>query len=99
MVEMEVFTMTHPDQAVVTDRREMAITRLKKKRDFLTHVVAYTTVNTFLVLIWLFTGAAFFWPVFPILGWGIGLALNAWDVYGRKDISEEEISREMRRMP
>lgn len=26
------------------------------------------------VAIWLFTGAGYFWPVWPILGWGIGVA-------------------------
>jgi hypothetical protein len=30
-----------------------------------------------------------------MLAWGIGLAFNAWDVYFKKPISEEEIQREM----
>ena len=78
--------------------REQAIARLKKKRDFATHVVVYVLVNAFLVAIWAFTGADFFWPIFPILGWGIGLGANAWDVYGRKPISEGEIKEEMSRL-
>jgi hypothetical protein len=40
----------------------------------------------------------FFWPIFPILGWGIGVAASAWDVYGRKPISEDEIRREADRL-
>jgi hypothetical protein len=78
--------------------REQAITRLKKKRDFLTHVVIYVLVNAMLVVIWLVTGSGFFWPIFPIVGWGIGVAANAWDVYGRKPISEDEIRQEMSRL-
>lgn len=78
--------------------RERAIERLKKKRDFKTHVLVYVTVNTFLVVIWAVTGAGFFWPIFPLLGWGIGVVANAWDVYGRKPISEEEIRREADRL-
>jgi uncharacterized membrane protein len=78
--------------------REQAITRLKQKRDFKTHLLIYVTVNTFLVVIWAVTGADFFWPIFPILGWGIGVVANAWDVYGRKPISEEEIRREADRL-
>jgi len=78
--------------------REQAIVRLKKKRDFTTHVVIYVLVNTMLVGIWAVTGRDFFWPIFPILGWGIGLGANAWDVYGRKPISEGEIEREMTRL-
>lgn len=78
--------------------REQAIQRLKKKRDFKTHVLIYVAVNTFLVVIWAVTSAGFFWPIFPILGWGIGVLANAWDVYGRKPISEEEIRREADRL-
>jgi hypothetical protein len=33
-----------------------------------------------------------------ILGWGIGVLLNAWDVYGRRPISEHEIAREVERL-
>lgn len=78
--------------------REQAIQRLKKKRDFKTHLVIYFVVNAFLVVIWAVTSAGFFWPIFPILGWGIGVVANAWDVYGRKPISEDEIRREADRL-
>ena len=80
------------------DLRERALDRLKKKRDFRTHIVIYVAVNAFLVAIWAVTGAGFFWPVFPILGWGIGVVANAWDVYCRKPITEDEIRREADRL-
>ena len=78
--------------------REQALRRLKKKRDFKTHVLMYVVVNAFLVVIWALTSEGFFWPIFPILGWGIGLGANAWDVYGRKPISEGEIQNEISRL-
>jgi hypothetical protein len=78
--------------------REQAIVRIKKKRDFATHLVVYLLVNAMLVVIWAVTGSHFFWPIFPILGWGIGLGANAWDVYGRKPISEGEIQHEISRL-
>ncbi len=34
---------------------------------------AYLAVMTLLVAIWALTGAGYFWPVWPALGWGIGL--------------------------
>ena len=80
------------------DLRERAIARLKQKRDFGAHLFVYLVVNGFLVGIWALTGSGFFWPVFPMFLWGIGLVLNAWDVYGRKPVSEDRISREMERM-
>ena len=87
-------SVSGPDQEL----REQAITQLKKKRDFRTHIFIYVIVNVMLVVIWAVTGAGFFWPVFPILGWGIGVAANAWDVYGRKPITEDEIRRETERL-
>ena len=62
------------------------------------HALIYLLVNGFLVVIWAVTSGDFFWPIFPIAGWGIGLAANAWEVYGRRPISEAEIRREMDRL-
>lgn len=91
-----------PDPEVLRDEdlRARAIERIKKKRDFRTHLIVYVLVNSLLVVIWALAGADFFWPVFPILGWGIGLAMHAWDVYGppSKGINEDQIRREMRRL-
>ena len=76
--------------------RDKAVRQLKKKRDFRGHLLVYILVNTFLVVIWLLTDPdGFFWPVFPIAAWGIGVIMNAWDVYGRHEITEEDIHREM----
>ena len=90
--------MTHDVPAMEADLREQALRSLKKKRDFRSHVVVYVLVNALLIAIWAVTGAGFFWPVFPLLGWGIAVAFNAWDVYGRRPISEEEIQREQERL-
>jgi 2TM domain-containing protein len=80
------------------DLRDEAYRSLKKRRDFFGHLVAYVLVNALLIGIWLVSGAGFFWPIFVLLGWGIGLGMNAWDVYGRRPISEEEIRREAERL-
>jgi len=78
--------------------RDRAIKRLKKKRDFHAHLLVYTLVNTFLVVIWAVTGAHFFWPVFPMVGWGIGVVMNAWDVHRPEEPDEDQIRREMELM-
>jgi hypothetical protein len=78
--------------------RDRAVQQLKKRRDFLAHLLVYVLVNAFVVGIWALTGDhGFFWPVFLIGAWGIGLVMNAWDVYWRRDITEEDIQREIRR--
>ncbi len=78
--------------------RDQAVTHLKKRRDFHAHLLVYVLVNAVLVLIWAVTDRhAFFWPVFFIAIWGIGLVMNAWDVYWRRQITEAEIRHEMER--
>jgi hypothetical protein len=78
--------------------REEALKSLRKKRDFKTHLLMYVVVNAFLIGIWAVSDGGFFWPMFVLGGWGIGLIGNAWDVYGRKPITEDEIRREAERM-
>ena len=78
--------------------RDRAVRRLKKRRDFAGHLLIYTMVNTFLVVIWALTSASFFWPIFPIVGWGIGVVMNAWDVWRGDEFSDEQIAREIERL-
>jgi hypothetical protein len=87
-----------PTPPTEDELREQAVRSVRKKQDFRGHVVAFVLVNSLLVGIWAATGAGFFWPIFPILGWGIGLGFNAWDAYGRKPLSEDRIRREMERL-
>jgi len=75
--------------------RDLAIRRIKRRLDFKAHLFAFVVVNSFLVAIWALTGSGFFWPIFPMLGWGIGVAFNAWDVYVRAEPTEEQVLREM----
>ena len=86
-----------PDPDVL---RRRAVKTLKKRRDFKSHLLVYMMFNTFLVLVWLVTTGpdGFFWPVFPMVGWGIGVVMNAWDVYRPEEFSEDEIAAEMRRL-
>jgi hypothetical protein len=78
--------------------RERAMQQLKKRRDFQAHALIYVLVNAFLVAIWALTSDhGFFWPLFFIGAWGIGLVMNAWDVYWRHDITEEDIQHEVER--
>jgi 2TM domain len=98
MLEVEVVKMIEPSEIPELGRRERAIARLRQKSDFRTHLFVYSVVNGFLVVIWLATGPGFFWPMFPMLAWGIGLVFHAWDVHWRKPISEEQIRHEMEHM-
>jgi len=76
-------------------RRELAIKRIKAKNDFIVHLLIYLAINGMLVFTWAFTGAGFFWPIFPIVGWGIGVIAHDYQVYWGDSYSEERIRREM----
>lgn len=79
--------------------RQEAITRLRKRRELLSHFLAYATVNLVLTGIWLVTNPdGFYWPIFPLLGWGVGLALHTWDVFAPEPVTEERIRREIQRL-
>ena len=79
--------------------RERAIKRLKKRSDFYTHLLVYVLFNAFFVAIWAFTNIhGFFWPVFLLVGWGIGVVMNAWDVFRNDEFDEEQIRHEMDRL-
>ena len=78
-----------------TDIRGMAVERLRKKSEFKAHLLAYVVVNASVVAIWAAVGGSFFWPLFPILGWGIGLVFHGWDAYRSPVPTEEQIRREM----
>jgi 2TM domain len=83
------------EREIQEELRDRAIARLKKKSEFRAHLFVYVVVNAALVAIWAMTGANFFWPVFPMLGWGIGLIFHAWDTYRSEEFSEERIHREI----
>ena len=42
------------------------------------HVRTYLRVMVLLVAIWALTGMGYFWPVWPALGWGIGLMMHGY---------------------
>jgi eukaryotic-like serine/threonine-protein kinase len=41
------------------------------------HLTIYLLVNLLLIGIWAASGGGYFWPIWPILGWGFGVAAHA----------------------
>lgn len=44
-----------------------------RRRELAGRLAPFVAVNLVLVVTWALTGAGYFWPIWPILGWGIGL--------------------------
>jgi hypothetical protein len=77
--------------------RTRALMALKKKAEFRSHITVYVVVNAMIIVIWAVTGRHFFWPVFPMLGWGVGLILHGVDVYSHGP-TEAQVRREMNKL-
>jgi 2TM domain len=77
--------------------QKRAEAELHKRQDFAIHVAAYLSVNVLLVALWSFAGGGEFWPIVPIVVWGMALALHGWTVFGRL-ASEDPLAREMDRL-
>jgi hypothetical protein len=52
-----------------------------RRSDFYAHLRPYLLVNLLLIVIWAATGAGYFWPIWPIAGWGLGLLAHASDAF------------------
>jgi len=76
-----------------------AVKRIRAKRTFEHHATVYVAVNLFLIAVWALAGRGDFWPIWPLLGWGLGLGLHFWSVFRQRPISEDEIRREMQKGP
>src|SRR3712207_1109509 len=65
-----------PDDLPRARRRRGDLDRLNRVA-FGHHLRSYLMVMALLVAIWALTGAGYFWPVWPALGWGIGVVSHA----------------------
>jgi hypothetical protein len=82
--------------------RDEQLWKLAKKRaDFKRGVLFYIVINAFLWAIWWFSSGrhtgfqGFPWPLWVMLGWGIGIAFQFFDAYGgsKQDLAEREYDK------
>jgi hypothetical protein len=79
--------------------RQRAVRQVRKRHDFYGHLLVFVLVNAAVVAIWATVGGGgTFWPGFLILFWGIGLVMNAWDVFYRSYEDEGQIQAEIERL-
>lgn len=78
--------------------------RVKVKKGFFGHLSAYLAVSIFFLVINIATFDGEFWFFYPMLGWGIGLMIHYFSVFGipgigkfDADWEEREIMKELNR--
>ena len=76
--------------------RERARVRVEKKHKLRADIVAYVVINLALIVAWAATGFGYFWPGWVLGFWAVFLVLDAWNVYYRRPVTEEEIEEELR---
>lgn len=81
---------TPPDK----DPRLWALAR--RRASFRTHLATYLVIIGFLWVLWFISGAGYYgrsgvpWPVWAMLGWGIGLFFHYWGAYSERSTSAIE---------
>jgi hypothetical protein len=104
------------EEVTVTDQQDPAMERARARarqlRDFYRHLGTYLVVSVFLVAIDLVTGSegktflGLDWAYWPILGWGIAVAIQAisvafpmsgWEERKAQELYEKERQRESER--
>ena len=89
---------------MTSDPYKAAKKKVKKKKEFYKHLTSFVIVNAFLIALNIFTSTAHYWFVYPLLGWGVGLASHYISVFGipgsgpmDESWEEQEIEKELRK--
>ena len=79
--------------------RAQALKRVQLKRGLLIHTLCYLLSNVIQVIVWwAYTPDLFFWPLWSILGWGVGLVIHFWAVNASGSAGEARVRQEMDRI-
>lgn len=81
--------------------RKLATKRLKARRDFYNYLGIWLGVSLIVIAVWALTSpGAYFWPIWPIGGMGIGAFFIWLDAFGpsRGVITEQAIDDEVARL-
>ncbi len=82
---------------------EEAQKRVRDKKDFFTHLIVYISTILFLFMINYMTSPDFWWFLFPLGGWGIGVIAHYFTVFGFSAIKghnweQKELDKEISKL-
>ena len=79
-----------------TDYLQAAL-QMQRWRDFGSQVLAYVIGSIVFIIIWAVQGKGFFWPIYPLLVWGLGVSVQHFTVVIRGQITDEDVRRTLNR--
>lgn len=81
---------------------ERAKKKVNAKKGFFVHFTCYAIFTIFLFTLNMRTSPEFWWSLFPILGWGMGVVGHYTNVFGLPfaggDWEEKELEKEMKKL-
>ena len=80
-VATDLATTNADSSEAENERRRRAREVAEARHGFRWHLPIYVLVNGFLVVVWAVSGVGFFWPIFPLVFWGMGLFAHYWGAY------------------
>jgi hypothetical protein len=81
------------------DLKRIARRRVRAKLGLYIHATVYVVVNAFLALVQSQATPQFHWSLWPLAGWGIGLAIHAAVVFlGNSGVRERMEAEELRKL-
>lgn len=80
------------------DERDQGLWKIATKRAaFRGHLYSYLVINGFFWVLWYFTDdhQGLPWPIWPMLGWGIGVAFGYFDAFhgDKNSMAEQEYEK------
>ena len=81
------------------DLKRIARRRVNAKLGLYIHATVYVLVNAFLALVQTQTTPQVYWSLWPLAGWGLGLAMHAAAVLlGGSGVRERMVAEELRKL-
>lgn len=79
---------------------QTAYQNAKLKVEFRIHLFSYIAVNLILAVVNILLSPETLWVIWPVLGWGIGLAVHAINVHfaTNSSVKERMIEKEMKKL-
>ena len=69
--------------------------RIEELKGFYSHLASFVAVNLFLFAINVASSPGSWWFVYPLFGWGIGLTIHAFNIFGTNSNWEERKMQEL----
>ncbi len=77
--------------------RQQAIHRLHQRRGFFNYVTGAVIISILMVLIWFLSGRGYFWPIWVMGGFLIGVIFYGVNNMMNKPLTEDQIQQEMQK--